>query len=188
MTQSLDKPDWQQRLELALEKASNRNRAGYVQLATYDRERGAQVRTLVFRGFSKEGYGLLMCSDARSAKMNELANDPRAQIAWYFADAREQFRLSGVLSADNHSVRDGCERVEVWRRMSPRARAAFFRDPFGVPDEMANEFAARPVPPESFVLLLLTVTEVEHLNIASEPHQRTRFNVDTRWSSTRVPL
>lgn len=51
--------------------------------------------------------------------MGEIAHNPWAEVAWYFPDTREQFRLLGKLSVVNAATADeklqkvGCSHVVV---------------------------------------------------------------------------
>jgi len=81
----------------------------YFQLATNSLNGYPSNRTIVFRGFLKEGEiddqekslsefmsknPLKFTTDVRSEKVKELHLDNRAQLCWYFHDTKEQFRFS----------------------------------------------------------------------------------------------
>ena len=197
-------PEWRAQVELALSKASNANTATYLQLASHSPEHGPQVRTLVFRGFGDTASNLLMATDRRSSKVSEFEQDSRAQIAWYFLDTREQFRLSGHIRCitDNGSnasrgtanrqvdfERDQLARAKLWRSMSLRARQAFYATAMGETSEESAKLAESSEPAPNFVMLSLEVLQVEHLDIANNPHRRTRFKRhDNGWVSERIAL
>ena len=45
----------------------------------------------------EDSGGVMFCSDTRTEKMSQLAQNPAAEACWYFEDSREQFRLQGTL-------------------------------------------------------------------------------------------
>ena len=85
----------------ALDRALGRNRRSpqhrFVQLATIGLDGRPAVRTVVFRGFLDESRDLTFTTDARSAKRVEVETCADVVLCWYFAETREQFRLSGVV-------------------------------------------------------------------------------------------
>uniref|UniRef100_A0A7S0ZKL5 Pyridoxamine 5'-phosphate oxidase Alr4036 family FMN-binding domain-containing protein n=1 Tax=Timspurckia oligopyrenoides TaxID=708627 RepID=A0A7S0ZKL5_9RHOD len=134
----------------------------YVQFATV--ENGLpKVRTIVFRGFlnprssnTKSGSdsdssavndnenladGLVFCTDTRSRKVAALADNNKAEVAWYLPTTRDQFRISGDVSLIGGSgdvfntvperfkyrIQELMnERIGLWKRMNPPARAQFY--------------------------------------------------------------
>lgn len=189
MANTQQRVHWRDLIDRALGMADNVNTATYLQLATYDADRGAQVRTLVFRGFSDNSDRLFMATDLHSQKVEQIRADNRVQIAWYLAEAREQFRFSGKLACLDSSAVEQGQRHALWNAMSPRARASFFCDALGQALEGAKELALNTTPPSNFALLALMISDVELLSIAQNPHLRRRFWLgDTGWQQERMPL
>jgi len=178
---STNLPLWRQYIESALAAASNPHTAKYMQLASVDAQLGAQVRTVVYRGFAPFNQQpepcLWVATDSGSDKIAQFQANSKAQIAWYFVDTREQFRLSGEVELTGVEQSNQHGRLALWQSMSNSAREAFFTivgketDPI----DRNPEPLTLSQPPDNFVLLSLQVQEVDHLQIAQLPHQRTRF-------------
>lgn len=180
---------WKARLECALSEAQTPSTANFFQLATFDEHQGPQVRTLVFRGFSSDGYRVLMATDLHSAKLDQAKYDNRGQILWYFVDAREQFRLTGFLQWIDSGDRNQSERTELWSSLSAGTRASFFANAMGVVSAGSDVDVSSDYPPDRFVLLSLTVRDVDHLDLKTQPHQRHRhYRVDGDWVTERAPI
>ena len=119
------------------------------------------ARTVVFRGFSREHGDLLVCTSKRSSKVAELVAQPRAQICWYFAETREQFRIDVEATVELEGCGDNRERASVWARLSPAAREEFL-----VNSGMGTA-SADAVVPSDFALLRLRPTFVERLDVSA---------------------
>jgi len=183
------KPQWRCLIEAALSKADNPNTASFLQLATNDQERGAQVRTLVWRGFTEANHHLLMATDLTTDKVAQLTVDPRAQILWYFTQAREQFRLSGNVVCLDLNAPSQEQRNAVWARLSSRAKHSFLLTKMGEEGKGANTLSHTETPPINFAVLELQVSEVDYLNIRSEPHCRTQYQlIKGVWCAKTVAL
>ncbi len=189
MGEIVDTVGWRLILERARDKAVNHNTASFVQLATFDPKLGAQVRTLVFRGFADDGESLLMATDGQSAKLTQVRHDKRSQIVWYLVDARQQFRFSGELVSVGHATRDQVERLALWRSLSYATRSSFFANTLGELEGDVNAKVLSDGAPESFVMLKLVVTEVDHLDLNLNPHQRHRYVRErAHWKIERIGL
>jgi len=178
----------------ALRQAMKRNRRDahnrYLQLATVRSDGSPAVRNLVCRGFCSATLQLLMCTDARSSKVSDVATNPQAEICWYLTHTREQFRLRGRISVIGPGGPDQQQRLSMWESLSDTAKQQFFWPHPGEP--LARELPALPAaedgPPESFLLLALTPLEVDHLMLRGEPQRRfiSTLNEQGTWSSTAV--
>ncbi len=189
MTNTENNIEWRGLIDRAVSLADNVNTAAYLQLATFDDDRGAQVRTLVFRGFSDNSDRLFMATDLRSDKVKQVITDNRVQVAWYFSEAREQYRLSGTMACLGSSAVDQEPRRALWNAMSLSVRASFFCDAMGQEPKDAKELAASATPPDYFALLSMTISEVELLSLAQSPHMRRRFWLgDNGWENERIAL
>lgn len=164
-------------LREALEANRERPESRYVTLVTG--AAGAcldSARTVVFRGFSQADE-LMIATDTRSAKARHVLAHPFAQVTWYFALTRQQFRLYGparMVDEDAADAADAQERLALWRRLSPAVRVQFAWPQPGAPFD-AEAFAGlvAPVdPPAAFGLLLVRVTEAEWLDLRSDPPAR----------------
>jgi len=208
-------PAWRAAVKSALKRNGRNPTSKFVQVATIRASDGAPaVRTVVFRGFWDDfvddadadrgrAHALVFCTDARSEKINDVARDARAEMAWYFPETREQFRVTGTLtcatstSVDERSV-EHAARVNLWRRMRRGARGQFLwptpggarvsvesgeSDPHDV-DESDSRLDD-DVAGEHFALVAMRATRVDHLHL--KRNERVVYEeTDGEWTATRV--
>ena len=140
---------------------------------------------------------LEMITDNRSDKVDEISKDPRGEICWYFSRSREQFRLSGLLSLTGAENNDQGNRLHRWSTLSDAAKAQFFWPSPGVgPAQTLPELVPEPerdgpdlsVPPETFLVMQLQVTRVDHLTLKGSPQTRviSTLSDQRQWSSQDV--
>lgn len=164
-------PDWQQLLRRALA----RNRQRTAQLATVRPEGGPAVRTVILRGVSAAGE-LYWFSDRRSQKFSELAACPQAALCLWWPKTGEQFRIAGPVAChDGLEGPWGEQRAALWQALDRDNRALFLGPPPGSPYREGAPLAPDgPLPPASFVLLVLAPQAVDYLKLGT-PHLRWRF-------------
>ncbi|MEL6351529.1 MAG: Npun_F5749 family FMN-dependent PPOX-type flavoprotein [Cyanobacteria bacterium J06627_28] len=181
-----------------LSRALHRNRAQpfcrFLQLATLRADGTPANRTLVFRGFLAESNQLIMISDRRSEKIQQIQQNPNAEACWYFTKTREQFRLNGLLTvvmaphSDESSAHASSAqspknpkefiqaRQKTWQSISDKARLQFaWPTPKAPRTEDANFQPDTPDavnPPDDFCLLLLKPHTVDHLALRGDPQTR----------------
>ncbi|MBX9254814.1 pyridoxamine 5'-phosphate oxidase family protein [Desmonostoc muscorum CCALA 125] len=174
----------------AIAHALHRNRslvyARYLQLATIQANGHPANRTLVFRGFLEDTNQLKFITDSRSAKADQIQQQPWAEICWYFPNTREQFRITGCLTLVgnddfHHDLQPA--RISIWQELSDAARLQFAWPHPGktrVQELQAFEPAAPdPVQPlHNFCLLLLDPVQVDHLELRGEPQNRKFYRQD----------
>eukprot|EP00798_Chlamydomonas_sp_ICE-L_P016546 gene16546-22775_t len=128
---------WQQQLKKAIDKNRRVPYGRYVQLATIKPNGRPANRTIVFRGFmDNEPDALTFCTDKRSSKVTELAQNPWGEVAWYFTETREQYRISGklIVVPEGHPDEELRKaRQALWSKMSPSARVQFSWPTPGMP-------------------------------------------------------
>lgn len=164
-------------LQAALE-ANADDDGRHLQLATRDTNGHPACRTIVFRHLELDAGCLYCITDFRSHKADEIRLDPRVEACWHLRATREQFRLRGVarLRGEGADEPRSALRRTIWERLSPQARRLFAAPAPGTPLESeAGPPPAPAHPPACFALLELTVNGVDHLNLATEPHQRVLF-------------
>lgn len=172
----------------ALSHALRRNRRDahhrYMQLASLGTDGRPANRTVVFRGFSEDDQRLQVATDARSEKVAQLAARGSVEVCWYFTRSREQFRIRG--EAALHAA--GPARLRLWSKLSEAARAQFFWPDPGLPlGEGDKVTQLGNGPPDSFVLLEIAPSRVDHLQLAADPQQRFLSELrDSRWESHAV--
>ncbi|MEH1857947.1 MAG: Npun_F5749 family FMN-dependent PPOX-type flavoprotein [Nostoc sp.] len=184
----------------AIAHALHRNRslvyARYLQLATLQANGRPANRTLVFRGFLEDTNQLKFITDNRSAKTDQIQQQPWAEVCWYFPNTREQFRITGCLtlvSGDDSDHNLQPARITMWQELSDAARLQFaWPHPGKLRVENPEAFAppapepVQPVP--NFCLLLLDPVQVDHLELRGEPQNRWLYYRDDQqeWSSQAI--
>ncbi|WP_413171106.1 Npun_F5749 family FMN-dependent PPOX-type flavoprotein [Anabaena azotica] len=186
---------WKSLITRSLHKNRSLVYSRYVQLATV-RENGLPAnRTVVFRGFLEDTNQLKFITDIRSAKGEQIAKQPAAEICWYFPNTREQFRIAGeliLITAHSHLHLQPA-RIKMWQELSDAARLQFvWPDPGEMRIRTPEAFtppAPNPIEPvDNFCLLLLEPTEVDHLELRGEPQNRTIYQLDENqeWYSEEI--
>ncbi|KAF7724872.1 hypothetical protein EC973_000585 [Apophysomyces ossiformis] len=103
--------------------------ATYASLSTVRADNTPANRTVVLRGFAGESHEeetgwesdlLTITCDKRSAKMEQLLNNPNVEINWFMCGTKEQFRLRGRLFPYGHGI--GPE-PSLDRHIAPKAQA-----------------------------------------------------------------
>jgi hypothetical protein len=150
-------------------------------LATVDAERKPHTRMMVIRRVDERELSIWMASDARSGKLDELKNQPVAELLIWAASERQQFRLRGPIRIHT----DGAQRQAIWEQFRGDTRATFSWPPPGLPRDAAGEFissVAADVPPsKNFLALSLHPDEVESLELNEHPHCRRRWRAADGW-------
>ncbi|MEH2129857.1 MAG: Npun_F5749 family FMN-dependent PPOX-type flavoprotein [Nostoc sp.] len=184
----------------AIAHALHRNRslvyARYLQLATLQANGRPANRTLVFRGFLQDTNQLKFITDTRSAKADQIQQQPWAEVCWYFPNTREQFRITGCLtlvSGDDFHQDLQLARIAMWQELSDAARLQFAWPHPGKPRVKTPEAFAPPAPDPvqpvpNFCLLLLDPMQVDHLELRGEPQTRSLYHRDDQqeWSSQAI--
>ncbi|OKH31786.1 pyridoxamine 5'-phosphate oxidase [[Phormidium ambiguum] IAM M-71] len=177
---------WRSHLTHALHRNRSLIYSRYVQLATVRENNRPANRTVVFRGFLENTNRLKFITDARSPKVEQIDYQPWGEICWYFANTREQFRISGklILVKDNEANLDLQKARKItWQELSDTARSQFTWPETGKLRAEAAAFQApQPNPNEpldSFYLLLLEPDFVDHLELRGEPQNRSLYKLDS---------
>ena len=200
MTHSEPLAPWRSPLAKALHKNRSQPFARYFQLATVRSDRTPANRTVVFRGFLQDTNSLMIISDRRSQKTDQIAQNPNAEACWYFTKTREQFRLSGsltLITADTNDADSRKARQQIWQNISDNARLQFAWPPPKAPRTPEDTDAFSPPPPDdqkpldTFCLLLLKPHSVDYLSLRGEPQTRIIYSqMDSRlednWQTTQV--
>jgi len=177
---------WRSTIAHALHRNRSLVYARYLQLATVQANNRPANRTVVFRGFLEDTNQLKFITDSRSAKTDQIVQQPWAEACWYFPNTREQFRIAGCLTlvCNDNSHKDlQPARISTWQELSDAARLQFAWPHPGKPRVMepqAFELPApncvQPVP--NFCLLLLDPLQVDHLELRGEPQNRRLYHRD----------
>ncbi|MGC6483856.1 MAG: pyridoxamine 5'-phosphate oxidase family protein [Synechococcus sp.] len=178
-------PPWRPLLRAAQHKEGRSPMGRWLQLATVASDGSPRIRTLVFRGW-RDGCTLELFTDARSAKIQDLAHEARNELCWLLPKARCQFRLRGIARSLAPQTQDARERHH-WQQLRPEGRALWGWPTPGQPLEPTAHFpAALPdgtPKPDSFVVLTIQIQQVELLELTNTPHRRQRWNADNGWQA-----
>lgn len=150
-------------------------------LATVDLSGAARARSVVCRSIEADG-GLRFCTDRRSEKNKELQANPHAELVFWLAASRRQFRVAGVVRA----IQDVPARIAAWQALAKTSRAMFLWPAPGPPREAdeaasAKEIADDVPPPTSFEVMELAAARVELLDLRTHPHRRVRWEAQSDW-------
>lgn len=166
-------------------------------IATAGLDGAPSARSVVLRRVLPERCEICCHTDARSAKVSEIAREPR--VAWTFYDAgrKLQVRVQAVASVE----REGARADEAWAR-SPLSSRRCYLAPIApgaacaeASPNLPEALRARvPTAEESqggranFALLVTQAVAIDWLFLASEGHQRARFSADAGglWHGTWV--
>jgi pyridoxamine 5'-phosphate oxidase len=203
---------WRSLLEASMGKTRKIRGSNYVQLATVE-EGEPRCRTIVFRGFLNlpEDHRLSniceekmcimkMCTHLRSKKVAQNAQQPIAEIVWWFPKTSEQYRIRGplILVGDDAAGDRALEiaRKELWGNISGPARESFLsqvvpgesleKDTSDVPEGGRDEEGKVMPPPANFLLMLLDPTNVDYLRLTSDQHRQVDLRSGSDWTSKRV--
>ena len=182
-----------------LARALHRNRSDvssrYPQLATVCPDSRPANRTVVFRDFLDGTNGLLFVTDMRSEKIKHLAQNPNAELCWYFIKTREQFRISGEISVINTQCTDAQDRKihqDAWHNLSEKSKQQFIWPAPGAPRTSEGydvvENLDDHLPTETFAVLVLTPNTVDHLELRGTPQNRYQYwrLPDNTWKMQEV--
>eukprot|EP01125_Pyxidicula_operculata_P022832 TRINITY_DN9604_c0_g1_i1.p1 TRINITY_DN9604_c0_g1~~TRINITY_DN9604_c0_g1_i1.p1 ORF type:complete len:216 (+),score=16.83 TRINITY_DN9604_c0_g1_i1:241-888(+) len=190
-----DIPGWVHSLQKNLDAHAKDPTSRYLQMATVDKTNTPHCRTVVFRGFlgvtpGFTGNELKFVTDLRSAKFDQIQNNTKCEICWYFEKTREQFRVAGDLKIVSTSeANNDLSKVlsDQWKSLSDAARGQFAWPPPGseIAGEPKNESDPDPnIPLNNFGVLLLLPNRVDHLTLKGYPQKRTIYSLNTDESSS----
>ncbi|XP_042012653.1 pyridoxine/pyridoxamine 5'-phosphate oxidase 2-like isoform X2 [Salvia splendens] len=179
---------WKQLLLSSIEANSHLKHHSYFQLATVSSNNRPSNRTVVFRGFQDDGDKILINTDTRTRKINDLKHCPFTEICWYFMESWEQFRISGVVDVIDGTTPDPLkleviplikmlstekQREKSWFASSLRSRVQYVGASPGLPAVASEQSSQSPSldpsigPVAAFCLLLFDPHQVDYLNLKS---------------------
>jgi pyridoxamine 5'-phosphate oxidase len=141
-------------------------------LATTDGELG-DARTVILRDVNAPQRTLLMYTDARAAKVTQIASHPLGTLVMWSAALGWQLRLRVHLQA----VTDGPELSSRWARLELGAAANDYLSSRAPGDPLDSALGARGERAH-FALLEARVLSIDWLELHAQGHRRARFGND----------
>ena len=166
---STAKPDflWGYLADIA---ADSSNPARVLSLATVDASGQPQARSVILR--EAKPWLLTVYSDRRSPKVEQLKQQPQAQLLLWDRDKRWQLR--SVAKAE--VITEGAETEQLWERIKETHAAQDYRTP-QAPGELLDVNASAQDQPQ-FAILRFHLTEIDWLELRREGHRRQRLTPD----------
>ncbi|GER37313.1 pyridoxamine 5'-phosphate oxidase family protein [Striga asiatica] len=165
---------WKQLLLGSIQANSHLKHYSYFQLATVSSSSKPSNRTVVFRGFQDDGDKILINTDTRTRKIDDLKHCPFAEICWYFTDSWEQFRISGhvdVIDGTNPDPVKLQQREKSWFACSLKSRMQYTmptpRISIHKLPSQTSSLDPSVGPIDAFCLLVLDPDQVDYLNLKS---------------------
>jgi len=140
---------------------------------------GTDGRVVVLRAVDRDACRLTFFTDARAAKVGQIAADPTVVVVAYDANTLLQLRLHG-----SATVVDAAAAAALWAKVPARARDSYrtaaapgtpIADPIAVLDGDGRD---------NFVALSVTVAAVDLLDLGGAAHRRARYRASDRWRGT----
>jgi PPOX class probable FMN-dependent enzyme len=171
-------PVWRQQLVRSFHLNRSKPEAKYFQVASVDENMLPRLRTMVFRGFLEETHSLLAITDSRSEKVEHWKSRAEAELHWYFAKSREQYRfrckvglvqlhpqsrladISGMLNMQEQKAKTSL--LNTWENLSDSAKKSFLA-----------------LPPKSHLNIELSDNESEYDNACDESSAKQAFSDET---------
>jgi pyridoxamine 5'-phosphate oxidase len=164
-------------------------------MGSVDRLGRARVRYVVLRDVDASAATITVTTDARSAKIADVQQQPVGEITFWLPDIRVQLRLLcrwKIIKSDSRNPTEIAMRMAAWTRLSPATQKTFFQPTPGKKCGSTNR--QRPLtpvdlsePPASFAALIGTVGAIDALDLSTNPHTRIQYRrTHRRWSSQRI--
>lgn len=170
---------WQTAWQLMSRGAVDRKHAFHLmQVATIRADGRPTARTVVLRGCDPAHHTLRFHTDARSAKLAEIAADPRGTLHLYDRKAKIQLRCDV-----SFCVLEGDERDQAWAATRPFSRTCYQvttapGSPIGDPYEMDFDPVTTADGSTHFRAIQANVHRLEWLYLAAKGHRRAQFSIE----------
>ncbi len=152
--------------------ADPRHPCRVVQLATAGRDGAPHLRSVVLRDVDPAARVLRLHTDRRSAKVTEIAAEPRVALLAWDPRARLQLRVGGRAEVLTH----GPAWQAAWEATPVGSRGDYAQlDPPGTPATAPLDAPRHPEPERNFAVILLTVDRLDWLRLAPGAHRRAGF-------------
>ena len=156
-----------------------------VAMATVGNEPNA--RKVVFRDFKQDPLSILVYTDYRSEKVQELQSNPMASFLFWHPTAKFQLKLKTEVTI--HHKNDLA--IQHYQTIGERGKESYNTDPAPGTKMIAEKNPEMPLRAEyhdaDFCVLECKAKEMEALQLRKEGHIRARFNLESGDSSFIVP-
>ena len=173
-------PEWR----LAIKSSSNKEGKSvskrWIQIATTSKDYLPRLRTVVFRGWL-ETHSMLIYTDRRSEKINDINNNKNVELLWLFPKSKSQYRFRG----EAYEIK---ENIKFWDNLSENSKATWFwPNPGGDLSKKSAYIAPNQLErPETFTVLEIRMNYVELLKLERPIHKRCSWSKNKGWN--RVEL
>jgi hypothetical protein len=155
-------------------------------LATVTPSGAPRLRSVILRACDPEAGTVAFATDARSAKVAEIAAEPRVAMTFWDDGTGVQIRLDG-----RATPADAGESHRRWAALGVHTRRGY-----GSPSDPGRPLAPgeEPAGPDAeehwsgrFAWIEVRVDRIDRLDISTDPHERTVLSrTDRGWSGGRV--
>ncbi|WP_165313161.1 pyridoxamine 5'-phosphate oxidase family protein [Rothia halotolerans] len=166
-------------------------------LGTVDAEGAPRVRAVILRRVDREWGELALATDRRSAKVSEIAGNPRVALTVYDEERSVQQRIEGRARLD-----DSAERERVWVSLGSHSRD-LYRSPWApgtiLPAEAGDDVEPRPAEThaeaatddaaafERFAWVRIECERLDWLDLSASPQERWEFRRGAdEWEGQRI--
>ena len=173
-------PEWRLAIKSSKNKEGKSVSKRWIQIATISNDNLPKLRTVVFRGWS-EAHSMLIYTDRRSEKINDINKNNNVEILWLFPKSKSQYRFKG----------EACEikeNIKFWDTLSDNSKATWFwPNPGGKLSQKSDFDAPKNLErPHTFTVLEVKINYVELLKLERPIHKRCYWCKKKEWK--RVDL
>ena len=168
-------PEWRLAIKSSNNKEGKSFSKRWIQIATTSKDNLPRLRTVVFRGWS-EVNSMLIYTDRRSEKINDININNNVEILWLFPKSKTQYRLKG----EAYEIK---ENIRFWDNLSENSKTTWF---WPNPGGKLSQRSAYDTPsildrPESFTVLEVKMNYVELLKLERPIHKRCCWSKKKSW-------
>ena len=159
-------PEWRLAIKSSNNKEGKSVSKRWIQIATTSKDNLPRLRTVVFRGWS-ETHSMLIYTDKRSEKINDINNNKNVELLWLFPKSKSQYRLKG----EANEIK---ENSKFWDNLTEKSKASWFwPQPGGkLSPKSAYDKPEKLERPETFTVLEVNINYVELLKLERPIHKR----------------
>tara|TARA_Y100001968_G_scaffold242871_1_gene226593 strand:+ start:6110 stop:6655 length:546 start_codon:yes stop_codon:yes gene_type:complete len=173
-------PSWRQELKSYQKKEGKSVANRWIQIATINKRNEPRLRTVVFRGWSKEN-SMIVFTDRRSEKVKDIENNNNIEVLWLLPKSKVQFRFKGYA---NIVVED----IKYWNKLNEKSRSLWFwpspGDNFNKIDNQKTQ--NKELKSQNFLVYEISINKVELLKLKNPIHERYIWDKNKNWVQTRI--